>query len=223
MYPKFLLRTALAVAISTSLFSAHSASAVPMVENESVAISNQDMKSLRDKLNTLEYFSASFVQTIYDEDGDVLQNAEGDIAVTKPNKVNWHTKVPDETQIISDGETLWFYDPFVEQATAFNVEDSIANTPILLITNNDASVWQNFSVSQTNEGVFSVQSNEPNSRVKKLVIAFDEHGLIQRFEIVDSTGQTSKIILVNVNVTTQPSVERFHFKLPDGVALDDQR
>ncbi|WP_448549821.1 outer membrane lipoprotein chaperone LolA [Thalassotalea fusca] len=223
MYQKNLKRVAFIIAVSTSCFASHAVNSVPFVEGESSAITNEQKHTLREKLNKLEYFSASFVQTIYDEDGETLQRAEGSIAVAKPNKVNWHTKVPDETQIISDGKTLWFYDPFVEQATAFNVEDSIANTPILLITNNDASVWQKFSVSQTSDGAYTVRSNDPNSRVEMLVIAFDESDLIKRFDIVDSTGQTSKIELANVNANIQPSADSFHFNLPDGVVLDDQR
>ena len=42
------------------------------------------------------------------------------------------TKSPQETQIIADGKTLWYYDPFVQQVTAQWVKDAVNNTPFVL-------------------------------------------------------------------------------------------
>lgn len=36
----------------------------------------------------------------------------------RPNLFNWHMTSPDESVLVSDGQTLWFYNPFVEQVTA---------------------------------------------------------------------------------------------------------
>ena len=47
------------------------------------------------------------------------------------------TKSPQETQIIADGKTLWYYDPFVQQVTAQWVKDAVNNTPFVLLTSND--------------------------------------------------------------------------------------
>lgn len=37
---------------------------------------------------------------------------------------NWHMTQPDESILVSDGKTLWFYNPFVEQATATWLKDA---------------------------------------------------------------------------------------------------
>ena len=180
-------------------------------------------QQLRFKLQEIQHFNATFTQTIMDEQGEVLQTAEGMLTVAKPNKVNWHTQKPDETLIVSDGSTLWFYDPFIEQATAYNVNETIENTPILLITNNDAKVWQKFDVNQITKATFEVVSTEPNSRVESLSITFDEKSMITSFRIKDATGQISQVSLSNVDSKTKPIEDKFLFKVPEGVALDDQR
>ena len=68
---------------------------------------------LKDKLNTVQGFSSSFTQDVVDADGNVLQNSSGTLAVKRPNLIYWETKAPDETLVVSDGETLWFYNPLL--------------------------------------------------------------------------------------------------------------
>ena len=95
---------------------------------------NTIKRSLMHKLATLEFFSANFNQQVLDADGNELQNALGTLVVQKPNLVHWKTAEPDESLIVSDGLTLWFFDPFVEQVSAYLLEKALMNTPILLLT-----------------------------------------------------------------------------------------
>ena len=101
----------------------------------------------------------------------LLQQGTGKLAISKPNLVNWQTITPDETFIISDGETLWFYDPFIEQATAYNLAKSIHNTPILLLTSNDETLWQQYSVHKSDEN-FVITPLDQNSQIKSLTVTF---------------------------------------------------
>ncbi len=50
------------------------------------------------------------------------RTGRGDLWVKRPNLFNWHMTQPDESVLVSDGKTLWFYNPFVEQATATSAE-----------------------------------------------------------------------------------------------------
>ena len=45
---------------------------------------------------------------------------------------------PDESTLISDGKTLRFYNPFVEQVTATCLESATTNTPFMSIARNDS-------------------------------------------------------------------------------------
>lgn len=58
---------------------------------------------------------------------------------------------PDESTLISDGKTLWFYNPFVEQVTATWLESATTNTPFMLIARNDSKEWQNYDVKQNGD------------------------------------------------------------------------
>jgi outer membrane lipoprotein carrier protein len=160
---------------------------------------------LMKKLTTIKYFSADFTQQVLDADGNVLQNASGTLAVKKPNLVHWNTAEPDESLIVSDGSTLWYFNPFVEQVSAFRLDKALMNTPILLLTSSDPELWQHYSVSTMNENNFLIHANDNNSQVKTLELRFKKStNELDSFTILDATGQ-------------------LNFTIPEGIELDDQR
>ena len=175
-------------------------------------------------LAKVEFFSAEFTQQIFDEAGNELQQGSGLLSVSKPNLVNWQTVLPDESLIVSDGSNLWFYDPFVEQVSVYSLESAIANTPILLITSNDAKLWQDYSVSKLSDNRYLISAINENSRVKSLALNFSQHDdkiELSSFNILDATGQLSVITLTHKNQI--PDASLFEFSVPEGVYLDDQR
>jgi len=183
-------------------------------------------QQLMQLLEKLAFFSASFTQQVHDEEGNTLQQASGSLVVSKPNLVRWNTEQPDESLIVSDGQTLWLFDPFIEQATAYKVDASIANTPILLLTSDDKKLWDKFTVSQINTKNYLIHAKDSNSRVKTLELNFNQIGKLPElasFTLLDSTGQLSIINLSDVDIKNKPKMSIFQFVLPEGIELDDQR
>jgi len=189
-----------------------------------------EKQALMTKLAKLSFFKANFIQKILNESGDLLQQGAGKLAISKPNLIHWQTTEPDETFIISNGETLWFYDPFIEQATAYNLAQSINNTPILLLTSNDEKLWQQYQVKQSAD-LFIITPLSKNSQIKSLTIRFStqkaivnqEPEQLSEFSFVDATGQISQIILSDFDVVNIPDALLFDFTLPQGVRLEDKR
>ena len=180
--------------------------------------------NLIQKLAKLEYFTANFNQQVLDAEGNELQNALGTLAVKKPNLVHWKTAEPDESLIVSDGDTLWFFDPFVEQVSAYLLEKALLNTPILLLTSSDPTLWQHYSVSSTDENNYLIHANDNNAQVKTLELRFKKNSnMLNSFTILDATGQLSLFKLSQFDQVTVPESALFTFKIPEGVELDDQR
>lgn len=180
---------------------------------------------LMKKLEKLAFFSADFSQKIINNQGELLQQGGGTLAISKPNLVNWKTTSPDETLIISDGNFLWFYDPFIEQASAYSLAKSINNTPILLLTSDEPVLWQQYQVKQEAQR-FIVTPIDTNSQIKRLTLQFngtDKNVQLSEFSFQDATGQVSQISLSNFNSKDKPAASLFSFTLPDGVRLEDKR
>lgn len=129
--------------------------------------------------------------------------------------------MPQETRIISDGKTLWFYDPFVEQVTANWVKEAVNNTPFVLLTGNDKSYWQQYTVEQQ-EDSFTLTPKDKKSAIKQFNIRVDADGVLKNFSTVERDGQVNLYQLRNI--TNQAlSDSLFKFSVPKGAELDDQR
>lgn len=188
------------------------------------SLETADKQLLKARLAKLERFSAMFAQQVSDESGTELQRTTGKLAVQKPNLVYWHTEQPEESLIVSDGHSLWLFDPFIEQATAYSLQDSIANTPILLLTSDDEKLWEKYQVEKQSDMRFTLKSVDENAQVQSLSITFEPTSVnIKQFTIVDATGQVSDIVLSNVDSDSKIDSELFQFNVPEGVYLDDQR
>ena len=80
---------------------------------------------------------------------------------------------PDETILVSDGKTLWFYNPFVEQATATWLKDATGNTPFMLIARNQSSDWQQYNIKQNGDDLV-LTPKASNGNLKQFTMAVTE-------------------------------------------------
>lgn len=192
------------------------------------------------KLAKLDHFSANFDQEVLSESGELLEKSTGKLAISKPNLANWHTIEPDELAIVSDGQDVWFYNPWIEQVSVYSLSAAIAKTPILLLTSKDEILWQQYTVTKgnvtkgniTKESVtknsesFVISAKDVNSQIKSLTLIFDsskENGKLKQFSFLDATGQLSHIKLSDFDDQNIPEASLFNFVVPEDVQIDDQR
>ncbi|WP_371185159.1 outer membrane lipoprotein chaperone LolA [Thalassotalea maritima] len=198
-------------------------SAMLLCSASTVASQVSDIKhELQQKLASVAGFKAEFNQDVIDADGNLIQQSNGHLAVKRPNFLHWQTLAPDETLVISDGQTLWFYNPFVEQVSAYAINNAVANTPILLLTGLNEQAWDDYRVEKQLDDRYLIVSKDENAQVISLQLTF-ANGLISTFTVTDATGQLSQFRLTDMVTTPQPSPSLFMFELPEGVDLDDQR
>ena len=186
----------------------------------SMAWANADIE-LQNRLNKVSVLSADFAQTVMSANGSNVQQGNGKLRIKRPNLFRMDTKSPQETQIIADGKTLWFYDPFVEQVTANWVKDAVNNTPFVLLTSNDKSHWVQYTVEQKDDR-FVLKPKAKNSNIKQFDIRIDQNGVLKGFGTIEKDGQSNQYILRNItNQNLDGSL--FKFTVPKGIELDDQR
>ena len=181
----------------------------------------QAVNELQKRLDLATQYSADFDQTVRSSKGKEIQKGQGKFQVKRPNLFRMDTKSPQENLIVSDGKTLWFYDPFVSQATANWVKDAVSNTPFVLLTSNDKSHWEQYDVKQ-NMDSFTLKPKSKKSAIKQFDVRIDSNGLLKGFSTVERDGQSNLYVLRNIT-TTNLANDLFKFNLPKGVELDDQR
>lgn len=179
------------------------------------------MNELKQRLSLLKTFTGAFEQQVVDAQGELLQEATGELILKQPNLMQWRVDEPDENLLVADGKTLWFMDPFVEQVVASNQADSVANNPIILLTDGKNETWDQFVVTQQ-QNTFTVAAKDPKTQVTQLALSFENNKLIS-LSLTDRQQQISTLIFSNVKQNLPISDGVFQFSVPDGFELDDQR
>ncbi|TCP95829.1 outer membrane lipoprotein carrier protein [Cricetibacter osteomyelitidis] len=182
------------------------------------ADASSELQSRLQKINNL---TADFSQTVSSANGKNVQQGSGKFQIKRPNLFRMDTKTPQETQIIADGKTLWFYDPFVEQVTANWMSDAINNTPFVLLTGNDKNYWNQYSVEQKTD-TFVLKPKVKNSNIRQFDVRIDANGVLKGFSTIEKDGQSNLYVLRNIN-NAALSNDLFKFNVPKGVEFDDQR
>lgn len=183
-----------------------------------LAEATQDLQNRLAKINS---FYAHFSQTVTSSDGYAVQQGAGELWIKRPNSFNWHMTSPDESMLISDGQTLWFYNPFVEQVTATWLKNATSKTPFMLITRNNANDWKKYQVKQKGDN-FEITPKSSSGNLKQFAITVTHNGTICSFTAVEQDGQRSTYLLKSQQEVSADAT-KFTFIPLQGVTLDDQR
>jgi outer membrane lipoprotein carrier protein len=181
-----------------------------------------DAELLKEKLAKFSQINAEFSQVVSNSEGEVLNKSQGKLTVLRPGKFRWEVSSPEEELIVSDGKTMWFYSPFIEQVTLYNLSDAVADTPFVLLSGANEKQWQNYLVSRDNNQ-FTVKGSDPEVQQNSFVFEFDAAGNISKFVIIDEQGQRSEFKLTHKPLTEKLEAGYFDFQIPQGVEIDDQR
>ncbi len=176
---------------------------------------------LNQRLQLTDGFSADFAQTVTAPDGEVVMEGKGKVEIARPSLFRWTTTEPDENVLVSDGKTLWYYSPFVEQVSIYWQEQATEQTPFVLLTRNRASDWDNYNVEQQGD-VFTLTPTAADSNQGQFKIEIGVKGVVKGFGVIEQDGQKSQFSFDHVSLKT-PSKYRFTFVVPIGVEVDDQR
>jgi outer membrane lipoprotein carrier protein len=176
---------------------------------------------LNQRLQQTEGFSADFTQQVTSPDGDLVMEGEGSVEISRPSLFRWTTTTPDENVLVSDGKSLWYYSPFIEQVSIYWQEQATEQTPFVLLTRNRQSDWENYNVSQQGD-VFTLVPTAVDSNQGQFKLEIDAKGAVKGFSVIEQDGQQSAFKFANIDLT-KPKAERFTFAIPQGVEVDDQR
>ena len=176
---------------------------------------------LSERLAITKGFTADFTQKVIAPDNEVVMEGEGNVEIARPSLFRWTTLMPDENVLVSDGKTLWYYSPFIEQVTIYWQEKAMAQTPFVLLTRNRDSDWDNYHISQEGDS-FTLTPTALDSNQGQFQIHIDSKGVVKGFDVIEQDGQRSQFSFKNFS-TKIPDTERFTFIIPEGVEVDDQR
>ncbi|RJG48728.1 outer membrane lipoprotein chaperone LolA [Motilimonas pumila] len=179
-------------------------------------------QELQQKLQSVAQFNAQFNQQVLDADGEVIQQAKGELTVSRPDRFKWQVTEPDEELVVSNGNTVWIYSPFVEQVTLLDQATAIEGTPFLLLASSDPKIWQKFDVSKKGQ-TYTITQDNPDAVIAEFVMTFNAKGELAAFSVKEAQGQSSEFSLSEFSTQGNYQKSDFEFIVPQGVEIDDQR
>jgi outer membrane lipoprotein carrier protein len=178
--------------------------------------SAEDIQQLRNLLQPISSLSAQFKQQVSDATGFQLQQSEGLFQVAQPNNLRWIVEQPMPQQIISNGQTLWLYDPDLEQVIVQPFDASIESTPAILFSGDLDRLDSAYFIRQLSPDVFQLTPEQEGSLFSRLEITFANQLPIS-ISLIDSLGQVTRITFSGAQLNPSLPATLFEFEIPGDI------
>ncbi len=176
---------------------------------------------IQDTYQALRGFEADFSQRDHQTDGRVV-NARGTVAYLKPGRMRWEYAPPNEQLLVTDGETVWLYDPLLDNVTVQPLDDLTQGTPLAFLLG-AGNLEQDFTCRR-----FTVPPPADNLRYVELVpqepipaLAFIQLGVwpaskrIGALRMVDPQGNVRAVRFTALRTDVALAASLFTFAITD--------
>ena len=178
----------------------------------------EDIQALRDLLEPISSLSAAFDQRIQDANGLDIQRSSGHFQIAKPNSLRWIVEQPMPQQVISDGISLWVYDPDLEQVMVQPFQANIQSAPAMLFSGNLEALDSAYRVDKLSGNTFLLTPERGDSLFSSVQIEFDSRQP-KSLTLTDNLGQVTHISFGGLVYNPPLAADQFVFDIPAGTDI----
>ncbi len=187
------------------------------------AAATKNLNALLAKMSSMQ---AHFEQHTLDPKNQPLQTLSGEMRVKRPGFFRWDTVTPFAQQIIANGQSVWIYDPELQQATKQKLDKQVGNTPALLLSGDSSKIASSFEVTQEksitkNQNSFILKPKDKEAVFESLRVSFNGSQM-SAMQLKDSLGQKTDIFFSQIRLNGKISPSVFQFTPPKDVDVIDE-
>jgi len=162
-----------------------------------------------------------FNQQVLDETGHLREESSGRVALSVPRLLRWEYLAPYPQLIVADGESVWVYDPDLEQASRRPQGSSVQDSPLIILTD-PARLEREYQIEEIEpeDGLdwltLTPKQNPDEAGFQRAWLGFNASGLV-RMDIEDALGQHTRIAFSQWQRNPAFSADTFRFTPPEGV------
>ena len=183
------------------------------------------VQRVQESYRALRAFSASFRQEDHRRDGEV-RKAGGTVSFLKPGRMRWSYDPPNEQLIVTDGKTVWLFDPLLENVTVQPLQELTRGTPLAFLLGvgdlaRDFSC-EPFTRPPAADGLAYLELH-PRSEIPGL--AYVQLGVrrsdarIGALRMVDTDGGMRLILLRDFRIGITFPADHFTFRVTEGMEV----
>ena len=172
-------------------------------------------------------FEASFVQEYVGKVMMQSQKGEGKVYFKKKGMMRWDYKVPNQ-RLISNGQTLWFYQPEEKQVFVSEIGKVLRERTPLAFLAGEGDMSREFNIVNFNESVAGKENDfvlelapkEPNATLSKLTLTVDKKTYyVVQADVFDGLGNVTRTRFSDIKTNVDLSNSFFSFTAPPGTEI----
>jgi outer membrane lipoprotein carrier protein len=169
-------------------------------------------------------FEANFVQESVGKLMKRPQRGEGKVYFKKKGMMRWDYRIPNQ-QLISDGQTLWFYQPDENQVLFSDVSKVLREKTPLAFLAGEGDLRRDFNLVNFNDPISQQEDNfilelvpkETQGAFTKLTLTVDKNTFyITQVDVFDGLGNVTRTRFTDIKTNRDLPDSFFHFTVPPG-------
>lgn len=172
--------------------------------------------------------SAAFHQTASNRSLGQVQEASGVLLLKRPGKMRWEYQKPEPRLYVTDGKTLWAYNPGDKQVMVQEVEAAFSSRLPLAFLAGDCELRKEFEVSLVENAatraagtaLLDLKPKQPEAGIARMLLEISpKTALVEKATLFDAVGNTTVIALRDVKVNAGVPDAQFTFSPPPGTTV----
>ncbi len=149
-------------------------------------------------------------------------SVSGTVSFAKPGKMRWTYQDP-PSLLVSDGETLWIYDPAYKEVQKLSAGSEYLSGASIQFLLGGGNIRRDFTIVERSCSAESIDIDltpiQPATYERLGIIADPTSGDLKRTTIYDLVGNVTEVTFSNLETDLNPPPETFRFDPPAGVKV----
>ena len=185
------------------------------------------LNEIQNRYEKTSDFEASFIQEYVGKVMKQPNRGEGRVYFKKRGMMRWDYTVPNQ-KLLSDGHTLWYYQPEEKQVLVSDVSRYLNEKTPLAFLAGEGNLGRDFNLLNLNESVSQKEDNyvvelapkEPLATLSKLILTVDKktYAVLQT-DVLDGLGNVTRTRFIDIKTNVGLSDSFFHFTIPPGTEV----
>jgi outer membrane lipoprotein carrier protein len=185
------------------------------------------LNEIQDRYEKTNDFEANFIQEYIGKVMKQLSRGEGKVYFKKKGMMRWDYTVPSQ-KFISDGHTLWYYQPEEKQVLISDVSKVLKEKTPLAFLAGEGHLSRDFNLLNLNEPVSQKEDNyvielapkEPIATLAKLILTVDKKTyIVLQSDVLDGLGNVTRTRFIDIKINIGLSNSFFQFTVPPGTEV----
>jgi outer membrane lipoprotein carrier protein len=191
------------------------------------ATGQEVLNEIQNRYEKTNDYESNFIQEYIGKVMRQPNRGEGKVYFKKKGMMRWDYTVPNQ-KLISDGHTLWYYQPEEKQVLVSDVSSVLKERTPLAFLAGEGNLSRDFNLLNLNESVSQKEDNyvvelspkEPLATLSKLILTVDKKTYtVLQADVFDGLGNVTRTRFIDIKTNVGLSNSFFHFSIPPGTEV----